>query len=311
MKKMKYVLSVLALFVILVACSINEPDIDTEPTITIGVMMALDSVPIFVAEELGFFADENLQVHIERFSSASDRDTAFQASDHMGAITFDLIALSMYNEAGFDMATVSNTLGLATLVGVPGMERMEDLRGQTVLIAHNTAMDYVLHTALRQAGMTFDDIVAEGVPSLPTRLEMLRNGHAQAAALPEPFTTIALDEGFYPITNTRALNINPFVIAFRRSVTEAHPDEVRAFFRALNRAVDFLNSADREEFIDILIDIAGFPAHTRDTLTLPVFPSFDTPNPAFIEDAFAFARYRELLTLPLTAQDVIFDAFGD
>ncbi|MCL2399077.1 MAG: ABC transporter substrate-binding protein [Defluviitaleaceae bacterium] len=281
--------------------------------ITIAVMSALDSIPVFIAEEKGFFEAEGINVTLERFTSGADRDAAFTASTDMDGILIDAVALAMYMEGGIDMVSISSTIGHAYIIGNQGVYTPEDLYGRTVLIAFNTAMDYILHSALREVRISSYDIQTQSVPSLPTRMELLLNGQADAAVLPEPLATVAREAGLNTIATTYQLGINPFMLAFRRSSAEEKTAELQAVLRGLNNAVDFLNTFDspREEgLIDLIVDIVGFPDHVRNMTELPEFPHFKPPLYFHIDDVFDFARDRNLLTSELSAQDVIFDPFN-
>ena len=44
--------------------------------LTIGVMASMDYLPLAVAQQRGYFADNNLEVIIQKFYSANDRDAA-------------------------------------------------------------------------------------------------------------------------------------------------------------------------------------------------------------------------------------------
>ena len=285
---------------------------DTEALapITIAVLPSLDAFPIFIAQEMGFFEEYGLVVNLERFSSARDRDVAFQTIDTIDGLVFDLVALSIYAESGIEMVAASSTIGLASLIGAEGVESLEDLAGSRVLISRNTSMEYILDRALMAANLSPDDVIIEEVPSLPTRLEMLLHGQAEAATLPEPFATMARDAGLNVLTTTRELDINPFILAFGRETAEEKTAELQAFFNGVNAAIDFLNASDREDFIDILIDVVGYPEEARETLLLPAFSHLAPLEAGYARDVLGFARDYGLLTRELTEADIVFDVFG-
>jgi len=174
----------------------------------------------------------------------------------------------------------------------------------------NTAMDYVLDRALSTAGLTMADIITDEVPALPTRLEMLLQNQAAGGVMPDPFATLALEEGKNLLITTRDMDINPFILTFRREVVENKMPSLQAFNRAINQAVEFLNTADREEFIDSLIENVGYPEHVRDTLVIPQFPAYVTPSNAFVEDVLEFTRTRGLFTRELSVSDIVVDISG-
>lgn len=275
--------------------------------LTFATLPALETFPIFIADNKGFFEDEGLTVVLEQFFNPRDRDIAFQTNTQIDGMVFDLVQLAIFREAGIDIVATTSTIGLASLVGVQGAYTIEDLYDGDVLMTSNTSMDYILDRALTSVGMTIDNIVINEVPALPTRLEMLLHGHAVGAILPDPFATMALKEGFNLITTTKELGINPFIFAFRREVVEQNPEAMEAFYRAINRAVDFLNTASREEFIDILVGTVGYPAHVRDTLIVPYFPPHAVPTDDVVRDVIDFVYSRGLITVNMSTEDIVFD----
>ena len=294
----------------------NESSSDTYAPIHIAMMAALDAVPFYIAEAQGFFEAEGLDVTLERFASGADRDAAFTATASMDGILIDALALAMYLEGGIDVVSISSTIGHAYVIGGYGRHSMDDLRGENVLIAFNTAMDYLLHVALEANGMTQSDVITQSVPSLPTRLELLLNDQAAAALIPQPLAQVAIDAGLNTITGTYELGVNPFMLGFRRDSAEEKYEEIAALLRALNAAVDYLNdySSARDdsghlepsELMSLIVDLVGFPESARQMERLPVFPHFAQTYPFYIDDVFEFARYRGLLTLDISAADVIF-----
>jgi len=291
----------------LTACSGDSNERYTN-SINIGVMRVMDSFPIFLAEELGFFADEGLDVTIEVFSNATERDTFFQVSSSMDGMLFDLVSFSNFINAGVDIVAVSDIHGFASIIGAPGIYTLNDLVGNNVLMAFNSAMHYILYTTLVRGGINPENVTMQAIPSLPTRMEMLLNNQAAAATLPEPFVTMALNNNLNVIATTHELNINPFLIGFRREVTIEKEQELRAFYRALNRAVDHINASSREDLIDLFIDLSNFPEPLRATMEIPQFNRFNTISATNIESVFTFARQHGLLEIDVNVQDLIFNA---
>ena len=278
--------------------------------LTFATLPALETFPVFIADSKGFFEDEGLTVVLEQFFNPRDRDIAFQTNEHIDGMSFDLVQLAIFRDAGVDIIATTSTIGLASVIGAQGVYTMEDLRGLSVLMTSNTAMDYTLERALGSASMTSDDIVTNEVPALPTRLEMLLHGHAAGAVLPDPFAAMALEEGLNTITTTKELGINPFIYAFRADIVNEHHEAMSAFYRAINRAVEFLNTADREEFIDVLIETVGYPEHVRDTLVVPYFPYHTAPTREVVRDVLAFVHMRGLITSNIEIDDMIVHLTG-
>ena len=290
-------------------CNGTQESESTGPDMSLhfGVMMVLDSFPIFIAEDLGYFDDEGLTVTIDRFMSGMDRDVAFQANDNMDGLTLDMVGLAMFQEGGIDKVMLASTIGLAAVMGAPEATSMDDLVGGTVLAARNSAMDYLLYTALAQAGIPESDVDFVEIPAVPVRMEMLLNGQGVGALLPEPFKSLAEQQGLNVIADTRGLGTNPFGMTVRRSTAMEKREALQAFVRALDRAVEYINAAPREEVMGLLIEMAGFPEPLRETFDVPVFPRFRSPTVAQLDHVFEFARHRGILSIPLSGEDVLVD----
>lgn len=323
-------LTALAGTTLLVACgSTPEPGVTpttvapvaeaatTEPTddnpypngsLNLALFAAMDSVPIFLAYEKGFFADHGVDVSIERFFSAQDRDTSFQVDDSFDGLIFDGVALAIYNDAGFDIVGVTSTIGLTSVIGANHVETITDIAGEHTLISFNTSMDYIIHAAMDTYGIDPATVTLQGIPQLPVRLEMLLADQAGAATLAEPMASIAVEvHGLNRLTSTPAMDINPFVMGFRRSSVENYPDALAAFFRGWNDAVDFMATAPREAFMHVLADIAGFPEDMMDTLEIPSFGHAAMPAHHHMQDVFDFAYERGIVETHFDAAALVSD----
>ncbi|MBF1706100.1 MAG: ABC transporter substrate-binding protein, partial [Selenomonas sp.] len=72
------------------------------PKLTIGLMPDTDSIPFIIAAERGYFAEEGVEVELQPFKSAMDRDAALQSGNLDGAVS-DLLAVIFARSGGFDV----------------------------------------------------------------------------------------------------------------------------------------------------------------------------------------------------------------
>jgi len=303
MKKRYFLFAVISLTTLLVACSNHDHETDLTETIRFGVMSTIDAIPVVMAVEKGFFEERDLQVEIETFSSARDREAALQAGQLDGLVT-DLIGVTLATEGGFDLKITGASTGNFTLIANENIESLEDLHQATVLISSNTSIEHTLDKMLEVAGLAPDDVIKEEVSAIPTRLELLRNNQADAAVLPEPFVTIALDSGLIALTDTEAIHFNPFITAFTQEAIDHKADEIKAFYDAYHEAVAFLNSQPLEDYIDLVVERVGFPAELKDQVSLPEF-SLNLPSDDDVNAAIDWARTKGLIHADFDAGDLI------
>jgi len=273
--------------------------------LTVGLMPSIDAFPIVIAHYNGYFADEGLTVNLEAFSGTPYRDAALQAGE-LDAATVDLVAVGLSREAGVTpLRATGSTSGRFTLVAGAGFDTIEALAGETVVISQNTAIDFVLDQMVDLAGFDADHIETLAIPAIPARLEYLRAGNVAAALLPEPWASVAIAEGFYGITNTIEIGFIPFVTAFRDEALENQQAEIQAFYRAYNRAIDFLNASELDDYFHIMVDVIGFPEDVAQHLILPEFTHNVMPEDHVLEAAISWLLSRELITEGMDAEDLV------
>ena len=99
----------------------EQPDSETtqDLPLTVGIMPAVDSAPLLLAEEMGFFDELGLAVELQLFSNPQDRQTALQTASIDGAIT-DLIAVATNVDGGFDIKATTMTNGVFPVLSKEG-----------------------------------------------------------------------------------------------------------------------------------------------------------------------------------------------
>ncbi|WP_018752905.1 ABC transporter substrate-binding protein [Paenibacillus sanguinis] len=283
----------------------NQPEELAE--LTLGLLPSIDAIPFVIAHEQGFDQKHGVLLDIETFKSAKDRDVAFQAGKVDG-ISADLVAISIYNEAGLDVKITSTTFGeFDLLTGNSEIQDVKDLKGKTVILSKNTSTQYTVAMMLKQAGLAEQDIRITEVPQIPTRLELLKNNKADAAILPEPFVTMGQAAGLRMLSSTHQANVNPFVLAFPQSAIDAKGEAIRAMYAAYDEAVAYMQSHDKADYIDLVIKEVGYPETLKEQIEVPAYIPANQVDVKEVEAAFAWAREQGLLTKDITPEEVISD----
>ncbi len=308
----KYVLSVMALLcaltMVIGGCSTKQSG--EMKTLTVGVMPDIDSIPIIIAQEKGYFAEEGLKVDIQQFKSAMDRDAALQSGNLDGAIS-DLLAVAFAKSGGFDVKVTSHTEGNYKLIAGKNesVTSPKDLVGKDVAVSKNTIIEYVTDQISLSQNMKEESINKVVIPQIPTRLEMLQNGKLAAATLPEPMGSIAVANGCKFITDSEKLGINPGVMMFTAKCVKDKKSELQAFYRAYNKAVKFLNEHPQSEYMDLIIQKSGFPEIAKTALKLPKYREAGLPNDKDVTDCMKWMNSKGLIKQEYTYDDVVVDLF--
>jgi NitT/TauT family transport system substrate-binding protein len=309
----KYLLlaiSLICVFAVMVSgCGNKQSDKELQ-AVTVGVMPDIDSVPIIIAQEKGYFAEEGLKVNIQQFKSAMDRDAALQSGNLDGAIS-DLLAVAFAKSGGFDVKVTAYTDGDYKLIAGKNenVASPKDLAGKDVAVSKNTIIEYVTDQISVSQSMKEDSINKVVIPQIPTSLEMLQNGKLAAATLPEPMGSIAIANGCKFITDSEQLGINPGVMMFTAKCVDNKRAELQAFYRAYNKAVKYLNEHPQDEYMDLIIEKSGFPAIAKTALKLPKYREAGLPQEKDVVDCMKWMNSKGLIKQEFSYKDLVVDLF--
>lgn len=301
-------LALLSMCAVFAGCGSEQQESKELQGISIGVMPDIDSVPIIIAEEKGYFAEEGLKVDIQKFKSAMDRDAALQSGNLDGAIS-DMLAVAFAKAGGFDVKVTSFTDGTYKLIASKdeAATKPQDLAGKDVAVSKNTIIEYVTDRISASQNMPEDAINKVVIPQIPTRLEMLQNGKLAAATLPEPMGSVAIANGCKFITDSEELGINPGVMMFTAQTVNDKKAELQAFYRAYNKAVKYLNEHPQDEYMDLVIEKQGFPAAAKDALKLPQYHEAGLPQEKDVTECINWMVQKQLIKQTYSYDDLVVD----
>lgn len=307
---MKKIISLLSAFILIISLSSCSFGKKTIKELSIGVLPDVDSIPLIIAQQQGYFEKEGIKVNIVQFKSAKDRDSAFQAGKIDGAVS-DVLAAAFAKEGGFDVKITSMTNGSYKLLVNKNskISKIEDLKGKSIAISKNTIIEYACDMMLKEANVSFDDVKKSVIPQIPVRLEMLQNGKVDSAVLPDPLATVAVKNGASVLNSTDKLNINPGVLIFSSSSINSKRMEIKSFYSAYNKAVEFLQNKPVESYIDVLTEKAGFPDDVKDSIILPKYTKALLPSNKDVEDVIRWLYDKQLIKNEYKFNELVDESF--
>lgn len=279
--------------------------------IVIGIMPDVDSIPFLIAQEMGYFKEENLHVILTPFKSAMERDSALQSGNLDGAIS-DMLAAAFAKAGGFDVKITSLTYGSYKLIAGADTQAQtpRDLSGKQVAISKNTVIEYVTDRILAKQQMAESEIEKIVIPQIPVRLEMLQNGKLAAATLPEPLASVALGKGAHLVSGSDQLGINPGILLFTGKSIAEKEASLAALYRAYNRAIEYLQKEPQGKYIDFLIVKGGFPPAVKSGLQLPAYRKAALPPQADLADCMQWLARRKLIEKPYAYDEIVDGRFA-
>ncbi len=281
---------------------------DLNQSLNIGAISSVDAIPIIMADEMGYFEEEGVSVNFQPFQSAKDRDAAFQGGALDGIIC-DEVAVSLYQNADMDVKITGVTDGDFMLIANPNSDinSMNDIIGKSVAISEKTCIEYTLDKILEKHEISPEDVNKSMIPAVPTRLEMLRNDKVDVALLPEPFSSLAIKDGGIVLGSALDEGFYPSVTAFSQDAINAKGNEIKAFYNAYNKAVDYINSTPISEYEDKIVEIVGYPEEMKGQIELPVFRKNVLPSEDEIQSVIDWAKENNLIDKDLKPEDLLDD----
>ncbi len=284
--------------------------------VRIAVLGILDSLPLFVAEDQGYFRANGITVELITVGSAPERDQLFQAGQVDGMLN-ELVASMVLNQ-NQPRATVVRFLRVATpqyplfrilAAKDSGIKTPADLKGVPIGVSEGTVIEYVTDRVLNKAGLSSSDIKKIGVPKIPDRLGLLSSGQLKAAVLPDPTASIAIQAGaVVVIDDTTYPEVSHSVLTFSTEMVKTRPQEVKAVLKAVEQAVSEINK-NKSKYKQIMIDKKFAPPEILEKYVIPDFPKASVPSEAQFMDSLTWAQSRGLIKDSLPYSSTVNSSF--
>lgn len=203
---------------------------------TFGYVAVTNFAPVYVAKELGYFAEQGLDVDVKAFAGGAEMVTdlatgrldvgmggagpgLFNAVDR----GLPLTVIAPGHSEGVPVATPLVVSRAACESGA--VRSVADLRGKKVAINAPGATEYWLSQALSMGGLTVADIDLETIP-FADAVTALGSGAIDAAMLGEPTATLAEQKGFGVrlATDFPVQGITPTVVYANSDFLAGKPD---------------------------------------------------------------------------------------
>lgn len=296
--------------ILVTACTLATPA--EKVTIRVALLPILDGLPIVVAQQEGLFKKYNVQVELIPVGSAPERDQLI-AAGQADAMINELTSVMFLNKETPQVqavrfartATADQALFRILAAKGAGIQGVSDLKGIAVGVSQATVIEYLTQRLLEQQGFQAGEIQMVSVPKIPDRMALLASGELKAAMLPEPFSTLAEQQGAIPILDdTVAPEYSFSLISFRKAVIDQHPQVVKGFLAAVEEATQRIN-ADPQKYSTLMVDQKMVPAPLAESFRVPTYPLKGVPTADQFADALAWAQSKGYLKVDLVYSDCV------
>jgi NitT/TauT family transport system substrate-binding protein len=269
----------------------------------ITVLPILEALPMYVAQQEGFFAKHGVGVQVIPSASAPERDQ-LMASGQVDGIVNELLSaiLSDRDQTQVQVvryaraATPDTALFRILASKQSGVTTVAGLSGMQIGISNGTIIEYLTDRLLQKEGLSKDQIKKVAVPKLSDRLALLASGGLTAVVLPEPQTELAIQQGAVVVLDdTRHPEFSFSTLTFRKVVIDQHPEAVRGFLAAWEDAVNKINQ-NPDQYNDLLVQQKILPQPLAANFHTPKFVTAGVPTAAQYTDMLSWARQANLIS---------------
>jgi ABC-type nitrate/sulfonate/bicarbonate transport system substrate-binding protein len=204
----------------------------------VGISEAVNTVLAFwMAEEGGFFREQGLKVQILNMNGGSRGAQELQAG-RIDIMHVGLSSVVRIDRGGGDLrlvASLSNVIRF-TLFAAPSVRTAADLSGGVIGIStFGSETDTTVTLALRQLGLSRNDVTLKEYGGGPQRLAALKAGEIKATAVNEPMRSLAREQGFNPLVDLVPEQI-PWLfsgVVVKRAMLTERRDVLTRFLKAV------------------------------------------------------------------------------
>jgi NitT/TauT family transport system substrate-binding protein len=266
-------------------------------SLKVGLMPAVDIAPILLAEKNGYFDELGLEVELEIYTNAQNRQTALQTNAIDGAMT-DIVALITNNAEGFGLKGVLSTDGMFPLLVNPKHVDDKDIKVGTMEIS---VSNYLVEQYLGSE-YNFQKVY---INAIPTRMEAIGTGDIERGLIPEPLASIGEMNGLVKVVYDGIPKESLDIMAFTDKAISEKANSIQLFTQAYSKAVAEIQY-NPELAKDVLMEtITTLPPQIRDSITLPDYKDASLPSDEFINELIEWTSNLVGKTYEITPDEIL------
>ncbi|NMA68738.1 MAG: ABC transporter substrate-binding protein [Desulfitobacterium sp.] len=281
--------------------------------IFIGSMTIEENLPVLVAQEKGYFAEENVEVELVTFQSPVELQSAFQTGELDGAIT-DIMIAALLKSSGEDLKVTSIALGATpeegrfAIIASPNSDisSIQELKGKSIGISNNSIIEYVTDKLLLAGGVEPSEVEKTTVAKLPLRVEMLLNSQIDAIVVPDPQITYVVSQGAKIIADdSQGANLSQSVMILQENTINEKKEALTSFYRAYTKGVQAINN-NPDEFKNLLVSNVNIPESIVDIYAVQHYSEPQLPQEKDVEPVLEWLESKGLLQNKVNYGDFVY-----
>lgn len=218
--------------------------------LNVGILPAESAIPLILAKEKGFFEEAGVAVTIQAFTSPNDRNAAVQ-SNALDAVIGDVMTGAAFVDKGFPLKITSDISEDFKILSSPnsGITKMDQLSGKKISLVPNFILEYIMDQFAKEDGFEYEIVE---IPSFSGRSEALMSDQIDGVVFTEPQAGMLVSQGAHLLGSSKEAGIKGGTLMFTDDIITNHPEAIKAFYTAYNKAIDYMNETSPSQYSDIL-----------------------------------------------------------
>ncbi|MBD7995513.1 ABC transporter substrate-binding protein [Arthrobacter sp. Sa2CUA1] len=268
-------------------------------TLSVGIMPIVDTAPIWLGKEQGFFEAEGLDLDIQTTTGGAAAVPGVVSGDFDFAFG-NVVSVMVANDKGLDIELVSNgnsttgdtssDFGAVVVPAGSDIQSAADLAGKTVSVNNLSNIgDTTIRKLVENAGGDQESIKFVEIP-FPDAPAAVESGQVDAAWILDPFLTQTVENGARVIAYNFAethpnLDISGYFTT--SAYVEENPELVEKFTAAMKKSLEYAQE-NPDEVREIVGTYTKIDAEMRAKMILPTFRAeFDRDGLTVLGEAAA------------------------
>ncbi|MDH3475101.1 MAG: ABC transporter substrate-binding protein [Rhodospirillales bacterium] len=238
-------------YAVLTAAALGAATTASAETLTLAHSTWVGYGPFYIARDKGFFAEEGVDIELQIMENTPLKMGALMAGQiDLVASTADEFPIYMKPDMPLKyILAVDNSNGGDGVVSNKDIETVADLKGKKVAFEEGSVSQFFINALLLEAGLTQNDIEMVNMTATDAGVAFAA-GRVDAAVTWEPHLTQGENaaHGRRLVDSSQKPGLIVDVVAVTQQTATEHADELKAFVRAWQRALDFLSTNPAESY---------------------------------------------------------------
>lgn len=223
-------------------------------SMNMGTAPWVGQLPLYIAQEKGFFAEEGLDFELLLFGASGDYISAFASGnvDSLAPVSAEAVLLKTQGKDFKIVLIQDNSIGGDGILARDTISSIEDFKGKEVAVDTTGVSYFFLLQVLKEAGLTKDDITIVNVDPAGAAAAF-ESGNVDIAVSYAPYlpqTARSVEDGriIYDSSQMPTAIIDLYLVD--TAFIEENPEAVQAFVNGIFKGTQFLDDS-RPEALEI------------------------------------------------------------